>query len=137
MYSKRGNQEYATCFAKMLQIELSSNVASLRSADAFHFLPHIFKLACMAGIRKGRERGFWAPKFHTPSIWNAYHTGQFEPVFQQIRLQSKTHNIPIQLILQQIHNRSCTFFVACFTLPLSRECTILSQLARYIGPIIL
>ena len=108
-----------------------------------HVLPHTFKLACVAGIQKGRERVFWAPEFHTPPIWNACLTGQFEPVLQQIRLQGvffvdgKTRFIPIQLILQKIHNRSCTFFVACFTIPLSRERTILSELASYIGPIII
>ena len=44
-------------------------------------------------------------------------------------------NIRIQLILQQIHKTSCTFFVACFTIPLSGELTILSELANNISPI--
>ena len=78
-----------------------------------------------------------------PSIWNACHTGQCEPVLQQINkvarcffVDGKTRNSPIQLILQQIHKTSCTFLVACFSIPLSREFTILSELASYVGPIV-
>ena len=39
-----------------------------------HFLE---ELACMASIRKGRERGFWA-KFPFPSISNACDIGYIE-----------------------------------------------------------
>ena len=93
-----------------------------------HVLPPTFKLACVAGVQKGRETGFWAHKFPTPYICNACHTGYIVwTCLATVRLQGfffvdgKTPNIPIQLILQQIHKTSCTFFVACFTIPLSRE----------------
>ena len=51
-------------------------------------------------------------------------TTHIKPVLQQIRLLTglnmggKTHNIAIQLVLQQCCKKSCTFFVARFSVPL-------------------
>ena len=51
------------------------------------------------------------------------YTTQIKPVLLQIRLLTglnmggKTHNIAIQLVLQQCCKTSCTFFVARFSVP--------------------
>ena len=51
-------------------------------------------------------------------------TTHIKPVLQHIRLLTgfnvggKTHNIAIQLVLQQCCKTSCTFFVARFSVPL-------------------
>ena len=51
----------------------------------------------------------------------------FKPVLQQIRLLTglnvggKTRNNAIQLVLQQCCRKSCTFFVARFSVPLIKS----------------
>ena len=51
----------------------------------------------------------------------------FKPVLQQIRLLTglnvggKTRNNAIQLVLQQCCKKSCTFFVARFSVPLIKS----------------
>ena len=59
--------------------------------------------------------------FVTPATQASLNLSCNSKVARFFFIDGKMPNIPIQLILQQIHKTSCTFFVACFTIPLSRE----------------
>ena len=118
MYSKTGNRECATCFAKMLQIDLSSNVAC--------FTTYVYTSLC-GRCSKGKRKGILGVQIPYPFhlerlphrlVWTCLATNKVARFFF---VDGKMPNIPIQLILQQIHKTSCTFFVACFTIPLSRK----------------